>query len=105
MYNQKRIKEIKRLFIALELFLLLITYGFIYTIFIATQLAIEELNVSYIILLPTIFAVFLYPYILYRCKQMYDQGKALSAIGWMTTWSFMIIVILYALLAQLMNIQ
>ena len=104
MYNQKRIKEIKRLFIALELFLLLITYSFIYSIFIATQLVIEELRVSYIILLPTIFSVFLYPYILYKCQQMYDQGKAISAIGWMSSWSFMIVVILYALLAQLMNI-
>jgi len=104
MYSQKRIKEIKRLFLALELFFLLITYGFIYTIFVATQLVVEELNVSSIILLPTLFSVFLYPYILYRCQQMYDQGKALSAIGWMSSSSFMIIVILYAILAQLMNI-
>jgi hypothetical protein len=105
MYNEEANRKVANgLFSALQLFLLLITYAFLYTIFIASKLAIVEQHLTMAILVPPLLGTLLYPYILYRCRKMYLRGQVSHAMGWMAAWSVIIIVVLYALLAQFMNL-
>jgi len=105
MYNEEANRKVANgLFATLQLFMLLMTYAFVYTIFIASKLAIVEQHLSMAILVPPLLATFLYPYILYRCRKMYLRGQVSSAMGWMAAWAVIIIVLLYALLSQFMNL-
>jgi len=93
-------KAARVLFTALQLLLLLITYGFIYTIYLGMRLAIDQHSISPIILIAPLTATLLYPYFLYQGKQLFLKGEHSRAMGMMAAWSILLIVLLYALLVQ-----
>ncbi len=101
MYDKEQNKKAAGfLFSLLQLFLLLFTYGFIYTTYIAMKAAIAEHNISRVILGAPLIATLLYPYFLYKGKQLFLAGNPSRGMGMMAAMSVLTIVILYALLAQ-----
>ena len=93
-----------RLFFAIQVLFLLFTYSFIYTSFIGTMLIIENYNISKLVLLPTIFSIFFYPYILYLCRKLFIKSNRLSiSIWWMMGSSFTLILSLAMYLDSLVK--
>ena len=84
--------------------MLLIVYGFVYTSFVGVKLAAEKQSLTLMVYVPEVFALVLYPVVLYRTRKIFQQGKMLRAVGWVTGWASVIIVFLYLHLSQLVGV-
>ncbi|WP_294952822.1 hypothetical protein [Sulfurovum sp.] len=91
-------------FVAVQLFLLLIVYGFVYTSLVAVKLAVARYHLTFMAYMPVVLALIVYPVVLYKTRKMFRAGKRLRATGWMLGWASVIIVALYAFLSQLIRV-
>jgi hypothetical protein len=92
------------LFFLLQVMLLLIVYGFVYTSFVAVKLASEKYGLTFMAYMPVIIALVAYPVVLYKSRAMFKKNKRLRAIGWVLGWASVIIVALYVFLSQLISV-
>lgn len=101
-YNDEQNKKASQsLFYIVQMFMLFIVYGFVYTSFVAVKLAVAKYNLTFMTYLPEVLALVAYPVVLYKTRKMFQEGKMLRAVGWMMGWASVIIVLLYAHLSQL----
>lgn len=101
-YNEEQNRRAAQtLFNIAQSCMLLIVYIFVYTSFVAVRLAIAEFHFENTIYLPVLFTFLVYPYVLYRTREMFRREKRLRAVGWMMGWASIIIVFLYAYLEQI----
>jgi len=101
MYDKEQNRRVANgLFTALQLFMLLFTYAFIYTLYMALQIAINEHHISKVIMIAPLAATLLYPYTLYTSRKLFHKGNPSMAMGMMMGWSILIIALLYAVVAQ-----
>jgi len=54
--------------------------------------------------LPVVFAMFIYPVVLYKTRLMFQKSRPLRAVAWMLGWAALLIVLMYAFLAQLVGV-
>lgn len=92
------------LFYIMQIFMLLIVYGFIYTSLVGVKLAAAKYNLTLMVYLPEVLALVAYPVVLYRTRKMFQHGKMLRAAGWVMGWASLIIVLLYLHLSQLVGV-
>ena len=91
-------------FFIMQIFMLLIVYGFVYTSFVGVKLAVAKYNLTLMVYLPEVLALVVYPVVLFKTKKMFQQGKMLRAVGWVMGWASVIIVFLYLHLSQLAGV-
>ncbi|AKF24193.1 hypothetical protein YH65_01360 [Sulfurovum lithotrophicum] len=91
-------------FVALQVFILLIVYSFVYTSLVAVKLAVVKYHLTLMAYLPVVFVMFSYPVVLYKTRRMFREHKRLRATGWMLGWAAVAIVFLYAFLSQLIAV-
>jgi len=104
-YNDEQNKKAgQALFYIVQMFMLLIVYGFVYTSFVGVKLAAVKYSLTFMVYLPEVLALVAYPVILYKTRKMFQQGKMLRAVGWMMGWASVIIVVLYLHLSQLVGV-
>ena len=104
-YNDEQNKKASQaLFYIMQMFMLLIVYGFVYTSFVAVKLAVAKYSLTFMVYLPEVLALVAYPVVLYKTRKMFQQGKMLRAVGWMMGWASLIIVFLYLHLSQLVGV-
>ncbi|WP_295419466.1 hypothetical protein [Sulfurovum sp.] len=94
----------KVMFIFLQMFMLLIVYGFVYTSLVAVKLAVAKYHLTLMAYMPVVFVMFAYPVVLYKTRRMFQEHKRLRAIGWMLGWAALAIVFLYTFLSQLVAV-
>ena len=92
------------MFMLLQMFMILIVYGFVYTSFIAVKLAIAKYDLTVMTYLPEFIALVAYPVVLYKSRIMFRKGKRLRAVAWIMGWASVIIVFLYVHLSQLITV-
>ena len=88
-------------FMFMQMVMLLIVFGIIYTSFVAVQYTIKEQGVSSIAYLPVLASLVLFPVLLYKYRQMFNRGKMLSASVWTISSSSVIIIALYLYIDKL----
>jgi len=104
-YNDEQNKKASQvLFYIVQMFMLLIVYGFVYTSFVGVKLAAAKYNLTFMVYLPEVLALVAYPVVLYKTRKIFQQGKMLRAVGWVTGWASVIIVFLYLHLSQLVSV-
>jgi len=104
-YNDEQNKKASQaLFYIVQMFMLLIVYGLVYTSFVAVKLAAAKYGLTFMVYLPEVLALVAYPVVLYKTRRMFKQGKRLRAVAWMMGWASVIIVFLYAHLSQLITV-
>lgn len=104
-YNdEQNAKGAYLIFVVLQVFLLLIVYGFVYTSLVAVKLAVAKYHLTSMAYLPVVFVMFAYPVVLYKTRRMFREDKRLRATGWMLGWAAVAIVFLYAFLSQLIAV-
>jgi len=91
-------------FVLVQILMLLIVYGFVYTSLAAVKLSIAKYHLTSMAYLPVVFVMFAYPVVLYKSRKMFLKDKRLRATGWMMGWASVIIVALYAFLSQLAGV-
>jgi len=91
------------MFIILQTIMVFIVYGFIYASFIAVKMAIEKNGLTFMTYLPEVITLIGYSVVIYKTLNMFKEEKRLRAVGWLMGWGSVIIVFLYAHLAQLVN--
>ena len=89
------------IFMFMQMIMLLIVFGIIYTSFVAVQYTIKEQGVSSIAYLPILASLVLFPVLLYKYRQMFNRGKMLSASVWTISSSSVIIIALYLYINKL----
>jgi hypothetical protein len=102
--DEQNTKGAYLVFIVMQVLMLLIVYGFIYTSLIAVKLAITEYHLTFMAYMPVIIALVAYPVVLYKSRKMFLKHKRLRAIGWVLGWASVIIVALYVFLSQLIPV-
>lgn len=101
-YNDMTNKNGMRIiFMFMQMIMLLIVFGIIYTSFVAVQYTIKEQGVSSIAYLPILASLVLFPVLLYKYRQMFNRGKMLSASVWTISSSSVIIIALYLYINKL----
>ncbi len=104
-YNDEQNKKASQvLFYIVQMFMLLIVYGFVYTSFVGVKLAAAKYNLTFMVYLPEVLALIAYPVVLYKTRKMFWHGKMLRAVGWVIGWASVIIVFLYLHLSQLVSV-
>jgi len=102
--DEQNTKAAYLVFVLVQILMLLIVYGFVYTSFIAVKLAIVKYHLSVMSYLPVVLALVAYPVVLYWSRKMFRENKRMRAVGWMMGWASVIIVALYAFLSQLVGV-
>ncbi|MEA3418091.1 MAG: hypothetical protein U9Q90_01735 [Campylobacterota bacterium] len=100
--HNKKTSEV--LFYIVQMFMLLIVYGFVYTSLVAVKLAAVKYNLTFMAYMPVVLALVVYPVVLYKTRKMFQKEKRLRAAGWMTAWASIIIVGLYLYLSRLIGV-
>ncbi|MEA2047613.1 MAG: hypothetical protein U9O64_04110 [Campylobacterota bacterium] len=101
-YNDKRNKAgLKVLFLFAQAIVLLVVYMIVYTSFVAVHYAIEKYELSWFMYLPVIVALVIFPIVLYKYRQMYNDGKMLAAVTWMMGTASFTVVLLYVYVVQI----
>ena len=92
------------IFVAVQVVLLLVVYSFVYTALVAVKLAIAKYHLTAMAYLPVVFAMFIHPVVLYKTRKMFQKKRPLRAVAWMLGWAALLIVMMYAFLAQLVGV-
>jgi len=104
-YNDEHNKKGSYLiFVVVQVILLLVVYSFVYTALVAVKLAIAKYHLTAMAYLPVVFAMFIYPVVLYKTRLMFQKSRPLRAVAWMLGWAALLIVLMYAFLAQLVGV-
>ena len=104
-YNDEQNKKAGQVFFYIvQMFMLLIVYGFVYTSFVAVKLAAAKYSLTFMAYMPVVLTLVAYPVVLYKTREMFQKGKMLRAVGWMMGWASLVIVLLYAYLSQLIGV-
>ena len=104
-YNDKQNRTaVLGFFYIMQIFMLLIVYGFVYTSLVGVKLAAAKYHLTFMAYLPEVLALVAYPVVLYKTRKMFQQGKMLRAVGWVMGWASLIIVLLYTHLSQLAGV-
>jgi len=104
-YNDEQNKKASQtLFYIMQIFMLLIVYGFVYTSFVGVKHLDAKYSLTFMVYLPEVLALVAYPVVLYKARKIFQQGKMLRAVGWMMGWASLIIVLLYTHLSQLIPV-
>ena len=86
---------LRLLFRGMQLFMLLIVFTIVYTVFVAVKYSIAEQGVSFIAYLPVFVVPLLFSFSLYRYRKMFDSGRMLRATVWTISTSSVWIIVLY----------
>jgi len=89
------------IFMVAQMVILAIVYSVIYTSFKAVQFAIEKFDGSVSMYLPVVIVMVVFPVLLYKYRQMFYAGKMLLASIQMMASAFLIVILLYAYIAQI----
>lgn len=89
------------IFVAVQVVLLLVVYGFVYTALVAVKLAIAKYHLTAMAYLPVVFAMFAYPVVLYKTRIQFRKSRQMRAVAWMLGWAALLIVLLYLFISQL----
>ncbi len=101
-YNDEKNKAgAKILFMIVQMVVLSMVYIIIYTSFVAVGYAIEQYGVSPVMYFPVFVALVIFPILLYKYRQMFNAGKMMGAFIWTMATASLIIVLLYAYVAQI----
>lgn len=101
-YNDEQNKAgVKVLFMIAQMAVLLVVYIIVYTSFLAVGYTIEQYNVSPAMYFPVLVALVIFPILLYKYRQMFNEGKMLGAFIWTMATASLTIVLLYAYIAQI----
>jgi len=92
------------MFLFLQIFMILIVYGFVYTSFIVVKLAVAKYGLTIMTYFPEVISLIVYPVVLYKSRQMFKKNKRLRATAWVMGWASVIIVFLYAHLSRLVTV-
>ena len=104
-YNDEQNKKASQaLFYFMQIFMLFIVYGFVYTSFVAVKLAAAKYGLTFMAYMPVTLVLIAHPVVLYKTRKMFQNGKMLRAVGWMMGWASLLIVFLYAYLSQLIGV-
>jgi len=91
------------IFMVAQMVILAIVYSVIYTSFKAVQFTIEKFDGSASMYLPIVIAMIVFPVLLYRYRQMFYAGKMLLASIKMMASAFLIVILLYVYIAQIVS--
>ncbi|WP_373028950.1 hypothetical protein [Sulfurovum sp.] len=101
-YNDEKNKAgAKVIFMIVQMLILSIVYILIYTSFVAVGYAIEQYDVSPVMYFPVFAALVIFPILLYKYRQMFNEGKMLVAFTWMMATASLTVVLLYVYIAQI----
>jgi len=104
-YNDEQNKKASQaLFCIVQMFMLLIVYGFVYTSFVAVKLATVKQSLTFMAYIPVVLALVAYPVVLYKTRKMFQNGRMLRAVGWVMGWASLIIVLLFFHISQLVGV-
>lgn len=84
-----------------QMIVLVMVYIIVYTSFVAVGFAIQEYGMSYVMYLPVVVAMVVFPILLYKYRQMFNEGKMLVAFTWMMATASLVVILLYAYVAQI----
>lgn len=101
-YNDEKNKSGARvLFMIVQMIVLVMVYIIVYTSFVAVGFAIQEYGMSHVMYLPVVVAMVVFPILLYKYRQMFNEGKMLVAFTWMMATASLVVILLYAYVAQI----
>lgn len=101
-YNDEKNKSGARvLFMFVQMIVLVMVYIIVYTSFVAVGFAIQEYGMSHVMYLPVVVAMVVFPILLYKYRQMFNEGKMLVAFTWMMATASLVVILLYAYVAQI----
>jgi hypothetical protein len=82
--DKQNAKGIYILFVVAQMLLLAVMYTIVYAAFIATRLAIEKYSLNAVTAYaPTVIVFVAVPFLLYRTRNIFLQGRMLEAVIWM----------------------
>ena len=84
-----------------QMVVLTVVYIIVYTSFLAVGYAIETYELSPVMYFPVVLALVIFPILLYKYRQMFNEGKMLTAITWMMATASLTIVLLYVYIDQI----
>ena len=91
------------IFMIAQMIVLLVVYTIVYTSFRAVQYAIEKFDLSIVMYFPVVVAMLVFPVLLYRYRQMFNEGKMLVASIWTMASASLVIVLLYIYVLQVVG--
>lgn len=91
------------LFMVAQMGVLLVVYTIVYTSFRAVQYGIEKFDLSVVMYFPVAVALVVFPILLYRYRQMFNEGKMLAASIWTMASASLVIVLLYVYVVQIVG--
>jgi energy-coupling factor transporter transmembrane protein EcfT len=99
--DEKNKAGMRVLFMIAQMLVLGMVYIIVYTSFVAVGYAIKEYGVSWVMYIPVVAVLLLFPVLLYQYRKMFSAGKMLGAFVWMMATASLVIVLLYVYVAQL----
>lgn len=101
-YNDEKNKAgAKVIFMIVQMVVLSMVYIIIYTSFVAVGFAIDEYGMSYLMYFPVFMALVIFPILLYKYRQMFNQGKMMGAFIWTMATASLTVVLLYVYIEQI----
>ena len=89
------------LFMLVQMVVLGMVYIIVYTSVVAVGYAIEEFGLSAMMYFPVAVVMVVFPILLYKYRQMFNAGKMLVAFIWTMATASLVVVLLYAYIAQI----
>ena len=99
--DEKNKAGAKVIFMIVQMIVLSMVYIIIYTSFVAVGFAIDEYGMSYLMYFPVFVALVIFPILLYKYRQMFNQGKMMAAFIWTMATASLVVVLLYIYIAQI----
>ena len=101
--DTKNKNGMKFIFMIGQMVVLLVVYTIVYTSFRAVQYGIEKFELNMVMYFPVALAMVVFPILLYRYRQMFNEGKMLGAAIWTMASASLIIVLLYIYVVQIVG--
>jgi hypothetical protein len=98
--DEKNLQGIRFLFLVAQMVVLLVVYTIVYTSFRAVQYAIEKFELSVMMYVPVVIAMVVFPILLYKYRQMFNDGRMLAASVWTMATASLVVVLLYVYVVQ-----
>ena len=74
-------------FVILQIVMLLIVYGFVYSAFVVVKIAVDKYGLTFAAYMPVIFGLVAYPVALQRTRKMFRLQKRLRAVACIMAWA------------------
>lgn len=98
--DEKNLQGLRVLFLVAQMVVLLVVYTIVYTSFRAVQYAIEKFDLSVMMYVPVAVAMVVFPILLYKYRQMFNEGRMLAASIWTMATASLVVVLLYVYVVQ-----